>query len=807
MRGPTDYSNWLVKDQIIVGAYPGSINDEYHERSLTAILNAGVSTFVCLQRELLPNATDEEWRSGRTLRPYHKDLVGIAKRMRRHRAGHVDQKSIRFVYFPITDQAVVRDADAVLLIKELMAEIVKGRKLYIHCHGGHGRAGTVAAILLGVLFNMSPPEALSAVQAFHDERINHQHARSPQVLAQVEQVYRIINTLQASKDLVGLNMYLGLNPCVNIWQQLYERLEEEAWELSGRDELASVDNASESVSSSSTSEQLLMRLPKQFDDSAHTRCLLAQLAAARADSSSNDNAVDDNESEFTHDSMGSTLWSDTSYETVTTEDTQGTGGSGITHTTTSSSNASGSPKSKKSSPSPSRTQTSSRTQLPFAKSDSASQSSVTPKPASHTYPETKTSNVWNESTSNTFQLETKAPATSSLNDIAHTSQEVSASVPTPTLSPSLSTHASSTILGPTSIPIVPANLIPSPTQTALSSAPSAPSASSGGVVEPQQSASARVPTNGITSVKTTTSHTSLLRLKTSSTRSSPASSIQSVSTSNVTTTSRTLRHSISGPHESPSSSNAGLNSRVSPSRDVKKHRSGGRLIVSSRIPTILSLPPVGSHGSLSVSQSPTSVVATVSTPVNSGCALSATSNLPVASLNPTASTIAPPAAVQPVAPAQSPASSSLSSPTTAYSGTVITETHSSDLQPRGLPIALRRALGPPYPPRSILTRNFQLVGARPNSSSYLVSSSPSSAGSSVTQALSALSISSSSSSSSPSSSAITSAAPVPSQPTAGSAWIQHSSETIGGAATNNPLAHSQSATTSNLAMTQTRSRL
>ena len=59
MRGPTgtslptllhpliilDYSNWIVKDHLLVGAYP------LKPHMITAILQEGVTTFVCLMEE------------------------------------------------------------------------------------------------------------------------------------------------------------------------------------------------------------------------------------------------------------------------------------------------------------------------------------------------------------------------------------------------------------------------------------------------------------------------------------------------------------------------------------------------------------------------------------------------------------------------------------------------------------------------------------------------------------------------------------------------------------------------------------
>lgn len=49
MRGPTDWSNWVIPGRVIAGAYPASLDDADTERVLTLLLELGTTTFVCLQ--------------------------------------------------------------------------------------------------------------------------------------------------------------------------------------------------------------------------------------------------------------------------------------------------------------------------------------------------------------------------------------------------------------------------------------------------------------------------------------------------------------------------------------------------------------------------------------------------------------------------------------------------------------------------------------------------------------------------------------------------------------------------------------
>lgn len=49
MRGPTPWCNWVIKRHMLAGAYPASLDDRDTEDILSTLLEAGVTTFVCLQ--------------------------------------------------------------------------------------------------------------------------------------------------------------------------------------------------------------------------------------------------------------------------------------------------------------------------------------------------------------------------------------------------------------------------------------------------------------------------------------------------------------------------------------------------------------------------------------------------------------------------------------------------------------------------------------------------------------------------------------------------------------------------------------
>jgi hypothetical protein len=57
--------------------------------------------------------------------------------------------------------------------------------MYIHCHGGHGRTGTIAALLLGRLYGLGASAALELYQHLHDTREQPVFRGDPPMLRQV----------------------------------------------------------------------------------------------------------------------------------------------------------------------------------------------------------------------------------------------------------------------------------------------------------------------------------------------------------------------------------------------------------------------------------------------------------------------------------------------------------------------------------------------------------------------------------------------------------------------------------------------
>lgn len=78
--------------------------------------------------------------------------------------------SCAFLEQPITDQDVTADEQIAALVLRVLSRVHDGRVAYVHCRGGHGRTGTVCALILGLLYDLDGPRALVTYQALHDLR-------------------------------------------------------------------------------------------------------------------------------------------------------------------------------------------------------------------------------------------------------------------------------------------------------------------------------------------------------------------------------------------------------------------------------------------------------------------------------------------------------------------------------------------------------------------------------------------------------------------------------------------------------------
>merc|ERR1740139_2022841 len=75
--------------------------------------------------------------------------------------------------FPTADGSTFAWCTLIECLDAIAAHLENSRSpCYIHCLGGHGRAGIVAACLLGLAYDLSAVAALAATKRAHDCRVD-----------------------------------------------------------------------------------------------------------------------------------------------------------------------------------------------------------------------------------------------------------------------------------------------------------------------------------------------------------------------------------------------------------------------------------------------------------------------------------------------------------------------------------------------------------------------------------------------------------------------------------------------------------
>ena len=79
-----------------------------------------------------------------------------------------------WINFPISDRKVPTDipryAGFIGMVLNTLSQLEEDEKIYIHCRGGHGRAGIVAATLLAIVNKIGTAESLALTNKFHNQR-------------------------------------------------------------------------------------------------------------------------------------------------------------------------------------------------------------------------------------------------------------------------------------------------------------------------------------------------------------------------------------------------------------------------------------------------------------------------------------------------------------------------------------------------------------------------------------------------------------------------------------------------------------
>ena len=162
--GPTEESNWLIPGKLIVGSCPITL-----EEMEDIAKKGGDDLLVCLLDR-------DDFSSHISKKDYNK-LARAAK--------------MEVIFKPIADGDITSDKRAssiAWMVYEALNE--DDRIVYLHCWGGHGRAGTIGAMVLGLWYRTPFVEAIAFLQKSHQTRLEGGNYPTPQTKEQINQVLR-----------------------------------------------------------------------------------------------------------------------------------------------------------------------------------------------------------------------------------------------------------------------------------------------------------------------------------------------------------------------------------------------------------------------------------------------------------------------------------------------------------------------------------------------------------------------------------------------------------------------------------------
>lgn len=166
----SDHNNWVVPGYVMAGVFPGwdganFVEVEDARKNLSAIVGDGINAFVSLCSEL----PAEEGGGGCVRHPYFPKYMSYREILKG--MGCDVNNALVFKHCPLEDQKDMSDAQLIAILNIVMGLLAEGRRVFIHCAGGHGRTGMVVACLLMCLYpDMVAEDALYLTQCLHDLR-------------------------------------------------------------------------------------------------------------------------------------------------------------------------------------------------------------------------------------------------------------------------------------------------------------------------------------------------------------------------------------------------------------------------------------------------------------------------------------------------------------------------------------------------------------------------------------------------------------------------------------------------------------
>lgn len=157
---PHERCNFITEDQLILlGARPEA-------ETLPKLIAFGITVFVNLEE------TSQPWYQSQLTDPKYTLLS-----------------------LPIKNGSVPNKKEAVHLVNQLVDHWKNKEKIYVHCKGGHGRAGLIGSLFVGFVYAFDASEAIRHIELCRETRIDKSRnfVPTPETNAQVKFIVNILH--------------------------------------------------------------------------------------------------------------------------------------------------------------------------------------------------------------------------------------------------------------------------------------------------------------------------------------------------------------------------------------------------------------------------------------------------------------------------------------------------------------------------------------------------------------------------------------------------------------------------------------